>query len=60
MWLWQVVLNSGAEMPSVGFGTAGLGGNTVQAVQSALQAGYRLLDTAQVLLHVARYHCSAQ
>ena len=35
-------------MPSVGFGTAGLGMQTVQAVHAALLAGYTLLDTAQV------------
>ena len=35
-------------MPSVGFGTAGLGEQTVSAVEAALAAGYTLLDTAQV------------
>lgn len=34
-------------MPLVGFGTAGLGENTAQAVTWALEAGYRLLDSAQ-------------
>lgn len=47
--LLQVTLNCGAQMPSVGFGTAGLGSQTVPAVHAALQAGYTLLDTAQVL-----------
>ena len=32
----------------MGFGTAGLGTETKQAVAWALQAGYRLLDCAQV------------
>ena len=44
----QVALNNGVEMPLVGFGTAGLGAETKQAVAWALQAGYRLLDSAQV------------
>ncbi len=35
-------------MPSIGFGTAGLGEQTGQAVHHALSAGYTLLDTAQV------------
>ena len=46
----QVTLNNGVEMPLVGFGTAGLGAETKQAVAWALQAGYRLLDSAQVRL----------
>ena len=41
-------MNNGAEMPLVGFGTAGLGLETKQAVKWALEAGYRLLDSAQV------------
>ena len=44
----QVTLNNGMEMPLVGFGTAGLGPDTKQAVKWALEAGYRLLDSAQV------------
>lgn len=44
----QVRIADNVSMPLVGFGTAGLGTNTQQAVQCALQAGYRLLDTAQV------------
>lgn len=43
-----MTLNNGVEMPLVGFGTAGLGAETKQAVAWALQAGYRLLDSAQV------------
>lgn len=34
-------------MPCVGFGTAGLGPRTREAVASALEAGYTLLDSAQ-------------
>ena len=34
-------------MPRVGFGTAGLGERTGEAVRAALAAGYRLLDSAQ-------------
>ena len=40
-------------MPSVGFGTAGLGEQTGQAVKEALLAGYALVDTAQVSSLVA-------
>ena len=35
-------------MPVVGFGTAGLGQATKEAVLLALASGYRLLDSAQV------------
>ena len=42
-----VTLRSGARMPRVGFGTAGLGERTAVAVSAALAAGYRLLDSAQ-------------
>lgn len=31
----------------VGFGTAGLGGNTYQSVQTALSVGFRKFDTAE-------------
>ena len=34
-------------MPTVGFGTAGLAGDTAQAVMTALKVGYKLIDTAQ-------------
>ena len=44
----QVQLNNGRLMPTVGFGTAGLGDDTSQAVQGALETGYRLFDSAQV------------
>lgn len=43
----QVTLNNGVVMPSIGFGTAGLGKLTSQAVREALLAGYTLFDTAQ-------------
>ncbi len=44
----QVTLNNGVVMPRVGFGTAGLGAVTDEAVRWALASGYRLLDSAQV------------
>ena len=40
-------LNSGALMPLVGFGTAGLGEATERAVLWALETGYRSIDSAQ-------------
>ncbi len=40
-------LNDGAELPAVGFGTAGLRGeDATTAVLSAIEQGYRLIDTA--------------
>jgi diketogulonate reductase-like aldo/keto reductase len=42
-----VTLRGGVRMPRVGFGTAGLGDGTGDAVRAALAAGYRLLDSAQ-------------
>lgn len=39
-------LPGGGQMPVVGFGTAGLGDRTAQAVESALRNGYRLIDSA--------------
>ena len=42
-----VALNTGTFMPRIGFGTAGLGPETTQAVEWALRAGYRLIDSAQ-------------
>ena len=44
----QVRLTDGVMMPTLGFGTAGLGANTKEAVGAALAAGYRLIDSAQV------------
>lgn len=46
----QVEIAPGVMMPTLGFGTAGLQENTVQVVKWALEAGYTLLDTAQVRL----------
>ena len=41
-------LNNGIEMPAVGFGVFQIeNGGTKQAVLNAIDAGYRLLDTAQ-------------
>ena len=40
-------LNDGTTLPAIGFGTAGLRGNdAIEATTSALDAGYRLIDTA--------------
>jgi diketogulonate reductase-like aldo/keto reductase len=40
-------LNDGTTLPAIGFGTAGLRGEAaVEATASALEAGYRLIDTA--------------
>jgi 2,5-diketo-D-gluconate reductase A len=40
-------LNDGTAIPAIGFGTYPLDGDeAVTAVASALEAGYRLLDTA--------------
>jgi diketogulonate reductase-like aldo/keto reductase len=42
-----VVLRGGVRMPTVGLGTAGLrGGSGYAAIRTALDAGYRMLDTA--------------
>ncbi|WP_373741358.1 aldo/keto reductase [Neisseria sp.] len=44
-----IQLNNGVTMPAVGFGVFQIGDKeTEQAVLSALQAGYRLIDTAAV------------
>ena len=41
------ILNDGLEVPTLGFGTYALNGNEgVQAIQSAIDVGYRLIDTA--------------
>ena len=53
----QVRLNSGFQMPSVGFGTAGLGEQTVMAVEAALTAGYKLVDSAQVFEQLMNERC---
>ena len=40
-------LNDGTELPALGFGTVGLqGADGLEAILSAITAGYRLLDTA--------------
>ena len=41
----MIELNSGTSVPEIGFGT---GKTSIDAVVSALDAGYRLLDTAQM------------
>lgn len=43
----HVELQPGLVIPSIGFGTAGLGEQTTAAVLAALDAGYRRIDTAQ-------------
>lgn len=44
-----VTLANGVEMPLLGFGTWALrGGDCTRAVEEALDAGYRLIDTAQM------------
>src|SRR5699024_1787547 len=43
----NIILNDGLEVPAIGFGTVNLNGNQgVQAIQSAIDVGYRLIDTA--------------
>jgi diketogulonate reductase-like aldo/keto reductase len=42
-----VVFGSSVSSIGVGFGTAGLGGNTIAAVTAALQEGFRNFDTAE-------------
>lgn len=42
-----ITLRDGLELPAIGFGTAGLRGPAgITAINSAINAGYRLLDTA--------------
>ena len=43
-----MLLNNGVMMPTVAFGTAGLGQGTLAAVAEAVRAGYRHFDSAQV------------
>src|SRR5690625_7363199 len=41
------ILNDGLEVPTLGFGTYALNGNEgVHAINSAIDIGYRLIDTA--------------
>lgn len=43
-----LTFNNGVQMPLVGFGTFLLGGETCKnAVKAALEAGYRMIDTAE-------------
>lgn len=46
----SVKLNTGADMPAIGFGTWQIlpGGRSRNAVNDALEVGYRLLDTARI------------
>lgn len=43
-------LNSGVSIPAIGFGTWQIsdGAKTIEAVTNALEAGYRLIDTAKI------------
>ena len=40
------ILNNGVRIPCIGLGTYKSGRDTVKAVKTAVQAGYRLIDTA--------------
>ena len=40
------ILNNGVRIPCIGLGTYQSGADTVDAVKTALQCGYRLIDTA--------------
>lgn len=43
----KITMNDGVEIPAIGFGTYNLKGNEgVKSLESAIDAGYRLLDTA--------------
>jgi diketogulonate reductase-like aldo/keto reductase len=44
----EIELNTGETIPIVGFGTWNLAGRAEQAVQWALAAGYRHIDTAKI------------
>lgn len=48
----QVEVVPGVTMPTVGYGTAGLAELTADAVFTAIRTGYRLVDSAQVGVHV--------
>ena len=43
----SIELRYGQKMPTLGFGTAGLGGRTKEIVEMALKEGYRRIDSAQ-------------
>jgi len=59
---YTVKLANGVVMPQIGFGTAGLGcEKSYSSVLTALEVGYRHLDTAQVrdFTHEAKFQaCS--
>ncbi len=43
----EIILNDGLNVPAIGFGTYALNGNAgVQSIESAIDIGYRLIDTA--------------
>ena len=43
----EIILNDGLDVPAIGFGTYALNGNAgVQSIESAIDVGYRLIDTA--------------
>src|SRR4051812_26339484 len=43
----EITLNDGTSVPVIGFGTYGLNGNAgASAITSAINIGYRLIDTA--------------
>lgn len=46
----DIKLNNGVKMPSFGFGTWNLaeGEEVINSVSEALNAGYRLIDTARI------------
>lgn len=46
----KVILNNGSQMPVIGFGTFRIpeGDEVVNAVKTALEAGYRFIDTAMM------------
>ena len=49
MFLASVKLNDGHQMPLLGFGTWGIGGNAAyESVKTAIEDGYRHIDTAQI------------
>lgn len=45
-------LNTGAEIPAIGFGTWQDAGSQENAVAEAIRAGYRHIDTAQACVYL--------
>lgn len=41
-----IKLHTGTEMPVLGFGTWGIGGSVKKATETAISAGYRMIDTS--------------